>query len=58
MDNQARKRIIQITEQMLTSMVIKGELDPEDEVALRAAAQRCAADATAIYNAALEFVSG
>lgn len=58
LDETGRKRVIQITETMVASMVAKGEVDPDDDEALKKAARKCAADAVAVYNAALEFISG
>jgi hypothetical protein len=58
MDEQARKRIVEITVMLVEGMVAAGEVDPDDDEALRTATRRCAADARATYNAALEFISG
>lgn len=57
-DEIARKRIIEITIMLVDGMVERGELDPDDDVALRAASRKAAADARSAYYAALEFISG
>lgn len=55
---QARQRIIAIATQIVASQIKAGEIDPEDETALRAATRRAVADAAAAYRAAEEFAGG
>jgi len=51
-----RKRILAITEAMLTTMVMQGELDPDNDAALKKATKRAAADAKAAFDAAVEYL--
>lgn len=53
-----RRRIVEITVAIVSGMVAKGEVDPEDDDALRAATKRASEDARAAYLAALEYVRG
>ena len=53
-----RERIIQITCQLVESMVLKGELDPDDDEALKKATRAAANTARAAYNAAEEYLCG
>jgi len=54
----ARQRIIAIATQIVASQIKAGEIDPEDDAALRKATRRAVADASAAYRAAEEFVGG
>lgn len=58
MDERDRKRIIELTMQIVAGQIEKGEVDPDDEKALREAAKKAAALARTVYFAALEYVSG
>jgi hypothetical protein len=53
-----RKRVIDIAMQMVASKIKKGELDPNDDDALRKATKLAVSDAAAAYDAAEEYVSG
>lgn len=57
MDEAAKKRIIEITVQMVTDKIAKGEVEDTDE-ALRKVTRECAAIARAAYNAAMEYLAG
>ncbi len=57
-DPVARERVRSITMQIVTYRVAKGEVDPEDEEALRAAVREAAQLALEAYRAAEEFVLG
>lgn len=52
------KRIREITITLVAGQISKGELNPEDETALKKAVQQAARDARQAYYAALEFMSG
>lgn len=58
LDETARRRIIQITQEIIASRVLAGEVDPDDDEQLRAAAKDAAATAKAAYLAAMEYISG
>lgn len=51
------KRVREIAVEIVTNRVAKGELDPEDNAALRAAVIQAGRDAAAVYDAALEYLS-
>lgn len=53
-----RERILSIATAMVADRVVKGEVNPDDEAALRKATKAAVADARLAYFAALEFVSG
>jgi len=57
-DPAARKRVIEITCQMVESMVLKGEINPDNAEELKKATRQCARDAWEAYRAAEEFLSG
>jgi hypothetical protein len=57
MDKQDKERIVAIVVKMVAGMISKGEVDPSDDAALKAAAKKCAPIARSAYYAALEFVS-
>ncbi|HBO5516261.1 TPA: hypothetical protein L4559_005190 [Pseudomonas aeruginosa] len=52
-----KQRIIEIADELVCGMVAKGTLDPEDESALDSACRQAVKDATALYDAAIEYVS-
>lgn len=57
-DKAARKqRITEIAEEMVTSMVASGELDPDNELQMDAACKQAVRDAAALYDAAIEYAS-
>lgn len=58
LDEQGKRRVVEIAEQIVTSMVLRGEVDPDDDEALRAATREAVKTAKAAYIAALEFMSG
>lgn len=51
------KRIREIATEIVTNRVAKGEVDPEDDAALRAAVIQAGRDAAAVYDAAMEYLS-
>lgn len=55
---QRRERILAIVEEMVSSRIAAGEVDPENDEALRAATKAAVADATAAVDAAIEWVRG
>lgn len=57
-DPEARKRAIEMTCQMVESLVAKGEVNPDNAEELKTATRQCARDAWEAYKAAEEFVSG
>lgn len=57
LDEQAKQRILAITEEIVTNRVVKGEVDPDNDADLRQACRQAARDARALYLAALDFVS-
>lgn len=52
-----KKRIKQIACEMVASRVEKGEVNPDDAAALRAAVAEAVETARAVYDAAMEYVS-
>ena len=54
---QRKKRISAIACEMVASQVLKGEVDPDDEGALRAATREAVETATAVYDATMEYLS-
>jgi len=58
MDERDRKRIIELTMQIVAGQIEKGEVDPADEKALRETTKKAAALARTAYFAALEYVGG
>ena len=57
-DPVARKRVIEITCQMVESMTAKGEVNPDNAEELKNAIRECARDAWEAYKAAEEFTRG
>lgn len=57
-DDWFKERVRAISIEMLASRVLRGEVDPDNDEQLRAAARECARDAVQAVNAALEFISG
>lgn len=55
--DQRKVRIKQIACEMVASQVEKGEVNPDDDAALRAAVAEAVDTARAVYDAALEYVS-
>lgn len=55
--NRRLKRIREIATEIVTNMVAKGDLDPSDDAALRAAVVQAGKDAAAVYDAAMEYLS-
>lgn len=55
--NERTKRIREIATEIVTNMVAKGDLDPSDDAALRAAVIQAGKDAAAVYDAAMEYLS-
>ena len=53
-----KQRILEITEQIVTSQVARGEVDPEDDEALKKATYKAVRTAQAAYDAAMEYISG
>lgn len=51
------KRVREIATEIVTNRVAKGEVDPEDDAALRAAVIQAGRDAAAVYDAAMEYLS-
>ncbi|SUE95766.1 Uncharacterised protein [Ectopseudomonas mendocina] len=51
------KRVREIATEIVTNRVAKGEVDPMDDAALRAAVIQAGRDAAAVYDAALEYLS-
>lgn len=58
LDETARRRILQITQEIVASRVLAGEVDPDDDVELREATKEAVATAKAAYFAAMEYISG
>lgn len=58
MDEQDRQKIVALTVRLVAGMVERGDVDPDDDAALRAATKKCAETARSAYFAALEFLSG
>ncbi|MCU9527535.1 hypothetical protein [Pseudomonas mosselii] len=52
-----KQRIIAIAEELVSGMVAKGAVDPGDESAMDAACSQAVADAAALYDAAIEYIS-
>lgn len=52
-----KQRIKQIACEMVASQVKKGEVNPDDDAALRAAVAEAVETARAAYDAAMEYVS-
>lgn len=50
-------RVTAIASELVASQVIKGELDPDDEGALRAATREAVETAIAVHDAAMEYLS-
>jgi hypothetical protein len=57
MDEHATRRIIAIATELLAGMVANGDVNPDDEAAMKRAADECARTARDAYFAALEFIS-
>lgn len=55
---QDKKRIASIATRFLVGMIEKKEVNPDDEAAMEKALKKCVHEATIVYNAALEYVSG
>lgn len=53
-----KDRIKSITAQLVEGRVLKGELNPEDDAALKKAVMEAGHTARQVYNAALEYVAG
>lgn len=53
-----KKRIANIATIMVADLAKNGQLDLDDKVAVEAALRKAVRDATSIYAAALEYVSG
>lgn len=51
------KRIREIATEIVTNRVAKGEVDQEDDAALRAAVIQAGRDAAAVYDAAMDYLS-
>lgn len=52
------KQICAIAEKMLAGMIEKKEVDPNDDAAMEKAIRKCVREASVVYNAALEYLSG
>lgn len=52
-----KKRIREIAAEIVTNRVAQGEVDPMDDAALRAAVIQAGRDASAVYDAAVEYLS-
>jgi hypothetical protein len=53
-----KKRIVNIALKLLAGKIEKKELDPDDDSAVQRELRKCVHEATVVYNAALEYVSG
>lgn len=53
-----KERVLAIATQIVASQVAKGEVDPEDEVALKKATGEAVKVAVEAYRAAEEFICG
>ena len=53
-----RERVLAIATRIVASQVAKGEVDPEDEAALKKATQEAVKPAVEAYRAAEEFICG
>jgi hypothetical protein len=53
-----RERILALTRSFVEGRVASGELNPENEYALKKAVKQAAFEAQQVYNAALEYMSG
>lgn len=53
-----KKRIANIATIMVADLAKKGQLDLDDKAAVETALRKAVRDATSIYAAALEYVSG
>jgi hypothetical protein len=53
-----KRRIVTIVTKLLAGKIAKKELDPDDDVAIQRELKNCVHEATVVYNAALEYVSG
>jgi hypothetical protein len=51
-------KIRAIAVRLVEGLVIKGDLNPEDPVALKKAVLKAGQEAKQVYNAALEYISG
>ena len=58
MDERDKERILNLTIHIVEGMVERGEVDVNDEAALKRAGVEAAKRARAAYFAALEYVSG
>lgn len=56
--NHDRERILALTRSFVEGRVARGELNPENEYALKKAVKQAAFEAQQVYNAALEYVCG
>jgi hypothetical protein len=58
MDETDKRRIAALVVKMVEGKIERGELDPNDDAAIRAAAKEFAPIARSAYFAALEYISG
>lgn len=52
-----KQRIIEIAEELVSGMVAKGAVDPGNDTAIDEACSQAVMDATALYDAAIEYIS-
>lgn len=56
-DDGEKARVVKIAQEMVANQILKGELNPNDDAALKAATRRACRDALAAIRAAEEFLT-
>lgn len=58
MDEDRKRKLVNLTTHLLDGMVERGEVDLDDDAALKKAANQCVRDANQVLNAVEEFLCG